>query len=56
MKGWIAHEMQGTKMPDKRLSRILTDLTQNSAESIPSACQGWSETKGVYRDFVIILA
>ena len=53
MQSWIAHEMQGTKMPDKRLtkrlSKILTDLTQNSAESIPAACQGWSETKGVYR-------
>ena len=53
MQSWIAHETQGTKMPDKRLtkrlSKILSDLTQNSTESIPAACQGWPETKGVYR-------
>lgn len=45
--------MRGARMPDKRLEkrlmRILSDLTHHSDESIPAACQGWAETKGVYR-------
>ena len=52
---WISHEMQGTQMPDerlnKRLEKLLTSLSKNGEESIPAACQGWSETKSAYRFF-----
>jgi len=53
MASWVSHEMQSTDMPDmrlkKRLAKILTRLSKSAEESIPASCQGWSETKGVYR-------
>ena len=55
MTSWVSHEMQSTDMPDarlkKRLTKILTNLSKNAGESIPASCQGWSETKSVYRFF-----
>lgn len=55
MTSWVAHEMQAADLPDerlkKRLSTILTCLSKNAANSIPAACQGWSETKSAYRFF-----
>ena len=55
MANWVTQEMQASDMPDKRLekrlSMILASLSKKSEESIPAACQGWSETKSVYRFF-----
>ena len=52
---WVTHELQGTQMPDerlnKRLEKLLTSLSKNGEESIPAACQGWTETKSAYRFF-----
>lgn len=53
MTSWVTHEMQASNMPDerlkKRLTKIVTNLRKNAEESIPAACQGWGEIKGVYR-------
>ncbi len=53
MTDWVSNEMQATDMPDvrlkSRLTKILTSLSKNAEESIPASCQGWSETKSVYR-------
>jgi len=55
MTSWVSEELQATEMPDKRLenrlAKILTRLSSNAQESIPGACQGWSESKSVYRFF-----
>lgn len=55
MESWIAQETLNTHMPDERLktrlAKILDDLSNNSDESIPAACQSWADTKGVYRFF-----
>jgi hypothetical protein len=52
---WITHEMQAIEMADKRLTKRLTNIleafSENAEESIPAACQGWNETKSVYRFF-----
>ena len=53
MASWVADEMKSSQMADrrldKRLSLIFESLSENPEESIPGACQGWTETQGVYR-------
>jgi hypothetical protein len=50
---WAAHEMRGIDLGDKRLNnravKILYDLAEKPAESIPCACGSWKETKATYR-------
>jgi len=53
MTSWVENEMKASRMIDKRLTKrlsvILESLSDNPEESIPSACQGWTETQAVYR-------
>jgi hypothetical protein len=53
MTDWVANEMRASQLNDKRLNRrlsvILESLSENPQESIPAACQGWTETHAVYR-------
>jgi hypothetical protein len=53
MKNWVENEVRSNNEVDKRLknrlARILGSLSEDPEESIPAACQGWTETKGVYR-------
>ncbi len=52
---WAAKEMENINLGDKRLDvrviKLLTSLGDNPTETIPVACQGWSETKAAYRFF-----
>lgn len=41
----------GDKRLDKRAKRVLSQLSSNSADSIPVACGGAAETKAAYRFF-----
>ena len=53
MSSWVEDEIQANQLADKRLDKrlksILSSLGNNPEESIPAACQGWTETQGVYR-------
>lgn len=50
---WVNNEIRCGQIKDKRLEKrfslILESLSENPQESIPAACQGWSETQAVYR-------
>lgn len=50
---WVSNELTSGQIKDKRLEKrfslILDSLSENPQESIPAACQGWSETQAVYR-------
>lgn len=52
---WVEDELRGLDLNDKRLnSRLVTLvslLSAHPAESIPSNCNSWSETKAAYRFF-----
>jgi len=53
MSDWVAEEMGESQMQDarhaKRLTTLLTQLSEQPGSSIPRACQGWAETVAVYR-------
>jgi hypothetical protein len=46
---WAVNEMRASQLNDKRLLTILKSLSENPEESIPYACQGWTQTQAVYR-------
>jgi hypothetical protein len=52
---WVAEEMNGVDLKDKRLNRrlnlILSDLAKHPTASIPAACGGYAETAAAYRFF-----
>ncbi|MDR1422993.1 MAG: transposase, partial [Azoarcus sp.] len=52
---WVDEEFADLDLGDARLNRRLVQLAETFARqpqaSIPSACGGWSETKGAYRFF-----
>ena len=53
MSNWAAEEMVESQMHDmrhaKRLTTLLTQLSEQPVSSIPRACQGWAETVAAYR-------
>jgi hypothetical protein len=53
MSNWVAEEMVESQMHDmrhaKRLTTLLTQLSEQPVSSIPRACQGWAETVAAYR-------
>jgi hypothetical protein len=53
VSNWVAEEMVESQMHDmrhaKRLTRLLTQLSEQPISSIPRACQGWAETVAAYR-------
>jgi len=53
MSNWVAEEMVESQLHDrrhaKRLTTLLTQLSEQPVSSIPRACQGWAETMAVYR-------
>lgn len=55
MQAWIAEELQGADLGDKRLNQrysvLLDRLSAQPNVSIPAACEGWSETQAAYRFF-----
>ena len=52
---WVAEEINGVNLKDKRLNRrlnlILSDLAKHPTASIPAACGGYNETTAAYRFF-----
>jgi len=52
---WAEEEIAGVNLEDERLSKrmgkILSSLGKGPSKSIPSACNGYSETKAAYRFF-----
>lgn len=48
MSDWVAEERGESQMHDarhaKRLTPLLTQLSEQPGSSMPSACQGWAET------------
>ena len=52
---WVIEEMCSLSLGDKRLEKraqkVLRQLSNQTSESIPSACGGWAETKAAYRLF-----
>lgn len=52
---WVAEELGSIDLGDKRLNervcQVLKKLSQNPADSIPTACGSWQETKAAYRLF-----
>jgi len=60
---WVSNELTSGQIKDKRLEKrfslILESLSENPQESIPAACQGWSETRclstKLSRPFVMLL-
>ena len=52
---WATEEMRTVNLGDerlnKRLTSLLTTLSNNPQDSIPVACGGWPETKAAYRFF-----
>jgi hypothetical protein len=53
MTEWVAYKIKASQLNDKRLHRQLTVIlespSENPKESIPAACQGWTETHAAYR-------
>src|SRR5262245_40593620 len=53
MSDWVAEELAESQVHDarhaKRLTTLLTQLSEQPGRSIPSACQGWAETVAAYR-------
>lgn len=53
--GLLGEELQGMDVGDKRIKsrsiRIIEALGNNPQASIPTACNGWGETKAAYRLF-----
>lgn len=53
MASWVDVETKTTTINDKRLekrfARLLEQLSEKPDESIPAACQGWSDTQAAYR-------
>lgn len=51
--GWAAEEFKTLDLGDDRLNarakRLAERLASQPTESIPNACQGWSETQAAYR-------
>src|SRR5580698_3412821 len=50
---WIHKELAGCQFKDERLGKrfrtLLGKLAEGTGESIPMACQDWSNTKAAYR-------
>lgn len=55
MQAWIAEELEGVDLGDRRLNAryavLLDRLSQRPSLSIPAACEGWAETEAAYRFF-----
>lgn len=53
MSPWVAVEMAESQMDDtrhgKRLATLLNELSERPAQSVPSACRGWTEPVAAYR-------
>lgn len=53
MDAWIAGEINGCRLPDRRLGRrlgrLLEDLSGRIGKPLPLACQDWAGTKAAYR-------
>jgi hypothetical protein len=52
---WVAQELAGVELGDKRLGRraqiIMTQFSQQPSASIPQACGQWGDIKAAYRFF-----
>jgi hypothetical protein len=55
LSGWLTQELDGYRFHDARLARrfreLATQLWNKLGQSIPMACQDWSNTKAAYRFF-----
>lgn len=55
VESWVADEMQGVDLKDKRLNdrltEVLSQLGGHPTESIPAACGGYAEMAAAYRLF-----
>jgi hypothetical protein len=55
MSDWVADEVSGARMKDRRLTRrlgqLLSQLSRDPERSVPSACKQWSDVLGAYRFF-----
>jgi len=55
MQDWIVRELKTSEMGDTRLDAryqiVMNDLSQKPSFSIPTACEGWTETHAAYRFF-----
>ncbi|MGC8561451.1 MAG: IS4/Tn5 family transposase DNA-binding protein, partial [Phycisphaerae bacterium] len=53
MEAWINSELCGCDLGDRRLNRrlgkLMEDLSQRVGKGIPLACQDWAATKAAYR-------
>jgi hypothetical protein len=53
MEKWVLEEFASISLGDERLNRraerILSNLSSHPSGSIPTACNGWAETKAAYR-------
>lgn len=53
MDAWIEQELSGCDLGDRRLDRrlnkLLEDLSSRMGQAIPLACQDWAATKAAYR-------
>ena len=53
MSDWVEREIAASSMEDvrhkNRLKKVLQSLSDKPTQSIPAACQQWSDTLGVYR-------
>jgi hypothetical protein len=53
MSDWVERETAASSMGDvrheNRLKKVLQSLSDKPTQSIPAACQQWSDTLGVYR-------
>ena len=54
-ESWMQRELVGCQFKDERLGkrfrRVLKQLSEATAESMPLACQDWTNTKAAYRFF-----
>ena len=55
MSEWYLEEIKEVQLGDKRLNDrlqlLMGSMSKSSEESIPQACNGWSETLAGYRFF-----
>jgi len=55
MQAWVTEELESSDIGDERLDRryhvLLDTLSRKPSVSIPTACNGWTETQAAYRFF-----
>jgi len=55
MSDWVAGEIAGARMKDRRLKtrlgQVLSKLSKDPERSIPTACKQWNDVLGAYRFF-----